>query len=573
MKKKVLLLVALVAVFGLALTACGNNDEPSTAGNDGGGETPTQAPGDNGGDTAGETPEAPTQINGFAVPDIPGFPLAEPLTVRVMGPHVGASDWEDMAFWQSISAATNMQFEFITPSNQDFLTNLNLAFVTGELPDMFFGSSLSAAQQMEHGSVGTLIPLQDLVANYGPNISGWFNELPHMVNSITAPDGNIFALPTIDQSFSAIWPVGPVYWNGSWLEALDAEVPRTIEDFTALLFRMRDEMPDILGVSHVYPISATDEMTWLRVWLISIWGMAGRGVEATDGVVVHNATTEAYRAYMEWMNMAFEEGLIHPEIFTLSGDMQGALGRENRIGLFQAWHSYGFLDTDQENGMTNPIIRPITSEWSPNGVLPRSPGFSFGQFAITDRASNPEALVRLFDWFYTEEGAVFANHGPEGAFWEYAEHAVTGETVRVFTAAVDPEDGQARGRFTPYFGFPAPQLIPQAVMPPVLRDIYQEQDTRFIDWLREETFATMGTYGKVAMPPAMLTEEEVQRIQTINADVNMELNRQEAAFITGLTPLNDDTWQAFQDALVANGVEAVVEVWQAAHTRWLAGAQ
>lgn len=556
MKRKIVLLMMCIMTLVFVLSACGNSDEN-------GGTPDVSQPNDN-----EETSTLPAgNLN------IPGFPLADPVNVTVMGPHMGISDWDQMLFWQVLSEETNFTWDFVTPPNDDFATVLNLSMVGGEIPDVIFGGSLTAAQQIEHGSVGTLIPLQDLIADYAPNILRLLEENPNIRNSITAPDGNIYALPTINQSFDAIWPVGPVYYNGLWMEALDVEVPTTLDEFTDLMFRFRDEMPEILGVDQVFPISATDEMTWLRVWMLSFWGMTSRAIEAgDDGVVRHNAVTDAYRAFLEWMNMAFEEGLIHPEIFTLSGDQQSALGQDNLVGFFQSWHSQGFLGTDDVQALDNPMVRPIRSEWSPEGVLPRSPGFSFGQLAITNRAQDPAAIIRLFDWLYTEEGNIFANHGPEGGFWVYDTHEVTGEQVRVLAPDVDPEDGNAQGRFTPYFGFPAPGLITGNV-PQVLRDVSVEIDTTFVDFLKAETEATMGAYGRVAMWPAMLTDEEAQSISIINTDLNMEINRIEAEFITGTREINDATWEDFVSTLDQIGLPELIDVWQEAHNRWREAAQ
>jgi putative aldouronate transport system substrate-binding protein len=300
--------------------------------------------------------------------------------------------------------------------------------------------------------------------------------------------------------------------------------------------------------------------------------MVSRTIEATDGVVVHNATTDAYRAYLEWMHMAYEEGLIHPEIYTLSGDQHNALGQDNLVGVFQSWHSHGFLQTDEEQALNNPMLRPLTSEWSQEGVLPRSSGFSIGQFAITDNAEDPATIIRLIDYFYTEEGAIFANHGPEGAYWVYDTHAETGEQVRVLAPGIDPEDGNERGRVTPYFGFPAPQLIPSGI-PKVLQDTSQPIEDPLTEFLQEETYETVYTYGKVAIPPTMLTSEEADSIAVITADLEIEIDRQEASFVTGITPINDDTWAGFVATLEQIGVSDLVDIWQNAHNRWLDAAQ
>ena len=561
MKNKALLSACFIGATAL-LAACGNSGSGNNAGTGAGTGT--------GAATGGGTSELATAERRFDV-EIPGFPLAEPMNVSILGRHVGIADWQDMPFWLAIEEATNMNFTFTTPPNDDFLTNLNLAFASGNLPDILFGAALSAQMQIEHGSVGTLVPLQDLIRENAPNIEKLLNDNPGIRNSITAPDGNIYALPTINQSFDAIWPVGPVYYNGIWMEALNAEIPTTLDEFTALMFRFRDEMPGILGVDTVFPMSATDNFVWLRTWMLSFFGMTSRLSEAFGDEIVFNATTDNYRAFLEWMNMAFTEGLIHPEMYTLSGDVQNALGRENLIGFFQAWHSHHLMGTDEEQAMDNPMLRPIRSEWSPEGVLPRSPGISIGQFAITSGAQDPAALVRMIDFFYGPEGSMFAAQGPEGYLWVYDTHE-TGEQVRVIAPGIDPEDGNRGGRFTPYFGFPAPQLI-IADAPRILISLDEPIEFAFNEFLKEETLSTMGVYGKVAIPNVMLTAEEANFISLMNADINIEIDRMEAQFITGITPINDETWAQFQETLRVIGVEDIRSTWQAAYDRWLEAGQ
>lgn len=553
MKKKILLLMACLMAFMFVLVACGDDDTVDSGIGDNNDATEAN---DTGGDEVDDVDSL-----------IPGFPLADSINVRILGRHI-ETDWADMPFWQVLAEETNINFVFDTPPNQDFTQALNIMLVSRDYPDVFFGSALTAGQQMDLGEAGTLLPLQDLIRDYAPNIQRLLDENPHIVNSITAPDGNIYALPTFNQSFDAIWPLGPVYYNGLWMEALDAEVPGTLDEFTDLMIRFRDEMPEILGVDRVFPISASDSMTWLRAWMLSFWGMTARGTQATDGVVVHNVTTDAYRAYLEWMAMAYDEGILHPEIFSLTGDMQGALGRDNLIGFFQAWHSHHLLGTDEVQALNNPMVRPIISEWSPEGVLPRSPGFSTGQFAITNQAEDPAAILRLFDFFYSEEGAIFADHGPEGYFWSYDTHAETGEQIRVRN--VDPDT--SRGIFTPFYGFPAPNLIPSR-MPRLFTDRYEEADETFVEFLRAETEATVGTYGRVAFPPSMLTFDESTELMAINADLLLEIDRVEAEFVTGVRPITDETWAEFQAALVNIGIEDFVRIQQAAHDRWLANSQ
>lgn len=554
MKTQTILQVATILGTTLLLSACGGGNDSSAAST-----------------AVVNTAELTAETRRFTQ-DVPGFPLAEPLHVSLMGRHMGFTDWEDMAFWQAFTEATNIHFEFNTPPHLDMDTHLNLALATGNLPDVLFGLTLSPAVQIEQGTVGAIIPLQDLIANYAPNLTQLLDQNPIIRNSITAPDGNIYSLPTINLGFHGTWPIGPVYYNGMWLQALDAQIPTTLDEFTDLMFRFRDEIPAYLGVDQVFPISATDGFQHLRRWMLSFFGISNGGtvtgeIEAIDGVVRHASTTDNYRAFLEWMHMAFSEGLTHPELFSLANDHQDALGRANMIGFFQTWHSHWFLGTPDEQGFDNPMLRALRSDYSPHGVLPMAPGFGVGALSISSSVPDPGSLIRAFDFFYSEEGAAFLDFGPEGHLWVWEDHAVTGEPVRVYHPDVDLEDGARRGRFAPVFGFPGPTLLP-ADAPRILRSNDEPVTEAFNAFLRSETDQTIAIYGRVPVPPIMLTAQEAESIALINADLALEIAMVEAQFISGLRPLNDTTWAEFQATLVNIGVEEVVTIWQTALDRW-----
>ncbi|MCL1950573.1 MAG: extracellular solute-binding protein [Turicibacter sp.] len=527
--------IVAATMLGLALAACGGND---TAG-------------------VGTNSEA-------AAVNQTGWPIVdEPITLSMMGPHMGLSDWSDMPFFIELAEKTNINFDFTTPPTGDFSTNLNLALNSGQLPDVILGAGMSAAQQIEFGSQGMLLPLQDLIEQYAPNLSRLLAENPEIRQNITAPDGNIYALPQINQSAEASWMVQPMWYNGTWLDALDAEVPTTLDEFTALMLRFRDEMPEIIGAP-VFPIS--DGLQWVhaRNWMLSVFGITTRAHEVIDGTVQFNATTDNYRAYLEWMRMAFEEGILHPEIFSLSSEQNSALGQNNQVGFFQSWYSMFFLQQTDEEGLNNPMFRPLISDWAPTPVIQRAPGMAAGTFVITNTNPSPEATMRWVDFFYSEEGSLFSFFGPEGAYYERAVNS-QGEEVFVVAPGRDLTDDQTRGVVTPFYGFPGPHVLQD--FPPVLPDASTPADLTFRDFIAQETANNILAFGKVPFPPTMLLAEEADQIALINADLNMFLEQQEAAFITGQQPLNDDTWAAFQQTLENIGVGELVDVWQTAFDR------
>lgn len=500
-----------------------------------------------------------------------GWPIVnEEITLSMMAPGMGLADWADMPFFEYLNAETGINWTFTTPPSADFATNLNLSLAAMDLPDVIFGGNVEAAMQAEFGSEGVFIPLEELIENYAPNLYAMLEQNPDIRRSITAPDGHIYALPTFQRSTESYWPFGPAWFNGSFLDALDADVPTTLDEFTELMLRMANEEPAGPGVT-VFPISDGNQLTWLRQLLLAPFGLTSRNLEEFDGVVQHNATSDNYRAYLEWMNMAMREGILHPEIFSLSNEANSALGQNNQVGLFTSWYSMFFLAQNEIEALNNPLFGPLTSEWAPEPVILRSPRVSVGTFIITSANPNPAATMRWVDFFFSEEGAYFSNFGPWGAFAEWATNDA-GEEVLVYSDAVDLDDiGSFRGRVTPFWGFPAPGV--QMDWTPVRHDPNDEMDTRFREFIASETARVFEAHGKVPMPPIMLLPEEADALSLITADLNTFLDQQEAAFITGNQALNDETWAQFQATLVQIGVEDMVEIWQTAYDRWVAAGE
>jgi len=536
-----ILLTALFFVTLVGLVACGNSNETTNNNN-------------NNQQTQPGTPSEPAATR----PD--GWLVDEEITLSLMSRNMGHAEWRDMPFWHYLANKTGVNFDFNTPPyGDDFTTALNLALASGNVSDVLVGTGLTPAQQIEFGEGGVLIPLQDLIANYAPNIEAFLNENPIVRAAITAPDGNIYALPQINRSREASWIAGPLWYNGAHLEALgfDApagEVPRTLAEFDQTMERMRDE----LGI---IPISDGWQMNWFRNWFIGTFGIANNAVEISNGVARHNATTDNYRAYLEHMNMYFTEGILHPEIFTLTIDPNLAQVADGNIGLFQGWYPMFPLGVSDEEGPNNPMFHPLTSEWSPTPIIPMHHGISPGQFAITHTNSNPVATIQFFDFFYSYEGSHFAQMGPQGYFWDTATNAA-GEEVIIFGSHVDLDDADARGRLVPFFGFPAPHVLYD--LPHMFRPdaIDEEVDLSFDTFIRRET-ANILRYGVVALPPSMMTVDEAAAIAEVNTSLTSFILQMEAEFIAGVRPLNDDTWAEFQAQLETIGVNRVVEIHQA----------
>jgi len=517
-----------------------------------------------GGDAASEENAANTEDRQEVSTE--GFPIVEePIEMSLMAPGTGMAEWEDMPTLIEYEDMTNIGFEYNTPPLNDFSTNFNLAFASGDLPDVVYGTdteTLTPAMEVDYGQQGLLLSLNDLIDEHAPNLSQILDERPEIEQSITSTDGNIYALPRIGGGPTASWIRGPVWINGAWMEELGIEeVPTTVEGFYDMLVRFRDEDPNGNGEADEIPLTDV-QMDSTRPWLLSAFGIKEWGIEEHDGNVRYAPITENYRGYLEFMNRLYSEELLDVEVFSQADEQKKAKGEDNRLGAFPDWYSFFTTGQTEEEGMANPMMGPMTSEYSEEPLFPMSNGIQRGTFAITHENPNPEATMRWVDYFYSAEGYDFINRGPAGYLWDWADEE-GGE--RVYNEDLEASDREEyRGQITPDYGITTPGSTDYD-LEPIGND---EAQTPFQRFLEEETNEKIIQHGEVAYPQVYLTAEEQEVVSGIEVDLDTFIRNSEAQFITGQTELTDESWNEYVSTIENMGVEEYVEVYQAAYDRW-----
>ncbi|MGO4938022.1 extracellular solute-binding protein [Fundicoccus sp. Sow4_H7] len=499
------------------------------------------------------------------------FPIVEePIQLSLIAPGTGMAEWKDMPVLQEMTRLTNIEWEYITPPMSDFSTRLNLAFASGDLPDVIFAagsSNLTRGMEIDYGSQGILIPLEDYLEENAPNLSAILDENPDIRKSITAPDGHIYSLPVINRGSYSIWPLGPMWYNGAWMEALGVDtVPTTTDEFYDLLVRMKEEDPNGNGEADEIPLTDV-ALNTIRLYMMASFGLKSNSIDEVDGVVRFTPITDNYRAYLEYMNRLHVDGLLDPETFSQSNEQKKAKGQNNQIGVFQDYFSFFTLGGSEKEAVANPMFQVLTSEYSPETLAVASPRIQTGTFAITSQNEYPAESIQWVDYFYSEEGYELLNQGPEGALWNYAEND-EGEQVKIFNLDNVNLDNTEdyRGQITPAYGIPVPAL--EIDLDPIYADPNQEVDTTFFDFLVAETAEKVTPYAEVPYPITYLTVEE-QDIISINAtDLATFVTEMEAKFITGVEELNDDTWQNYLNIIDSMGVEEYIQIYQDAYDRW-----
>lgn len=534
--------IFLTAAMALSLAACGNNaDSPKD-------------------DAANNTPASSVEVakEGYPIVD-------EKITMTMIAPGLGINEWNDMDFIKDYEEKTNIHMDITTPPQSEFKTKLNLDFASGEIPDVIYAggpNTLNAAAEVDYGSQGLLTPLEDLIPEYAPNFNKLMEENPEIKKSITTTDGHIYAIPHINEGPTSKWIMGPVWYNGEWLDNLGVEeLPKTTDEFYDLMVRFKNEDPNGNGQADEIPISDVN-FGGIRHWFMPAFGLKGWGVQVNDDKVSYSFTDPGFRGYLEFMHKLYADGLIDQEIFSQSKEQLQAKGQDDRLGVFQEWYSYFITGRDESEAINDPMFAPLTSEYQKEPVMPIVTGIKRGSFAISSKNPSPEAALRWIDTFYTKDGFDYLYYGPEGSYWVWNDD----KTIKEYSDAAKNSDDveKYRGYVTPAYGI----TVPAYSVP--LDPIGGETDSSFNDFIEKETEEKILDHGEIIFPLTYLTNEENEEVSDITVELETYMKENEAQFINGSKELNDQTWQEYLDTMNKIGAERLIEIYQAAYDRWKA---
>lgn len=510
-----------------------------------------------------------------------GFPVVdEKLEMSLFAPNVGSVSFENMALLNDYSEMTNVFWNYTTPPDSDLETKLNLAFASGDIQDVLFASKLTKVQEIQYGG-NTLVALDELIdAGYAPNIKKILDEFPELRNSLTTPDGHIYSLPLLsgkynieDKEFAkqAVFPTGPIWYNGEWLDNLGVtELPKTTDEFYDLLVRFRDEDPNGNGEKDEIPLSSA-KIKSLRPWMLWAFGVLQLEQQVIDDEVSYGAATENYRGYLEYMNQLYSEKLLDQEVFSQSDDQKKSKGNDNRLGAFTDWYSFFTTNRTQDEAVNDPMFHPLSSPESPEAVVSTTDGVSTGAFAITNKAVNPEAAIRWVDYFYSDEGSRYLNVGPDeeaGGYWHW-EESDNGEEVRVRNEGITGDNAEEeRSKVSPDYGTVPPKVSSAPAI--VLGDKNEPNEPdAFQVFVNQETTDKVAPYEEIGWPTLYVSKEEQDELgSSLQADLLSYVEQMEAKFITGQEELTDAAWQTYLDTLKSIGVDKYVDVHQRAYDRW-----
>lgn len=425
---------------------------------------------------------------------------------------------------------------------------LSLDLNTGEYADVIGGWILGQNDIMRYGMDEKLfIPLNDLYDKYAPNINKIL-DLKGVRDTMTLPDGNIYTIPFVTETPAVDFNL---YVNTKWLEKVNKEIPTTTEELKDVLLAFKENDANGNGdANDEIPFSADPNNKHIS-YMAGYWGKSLNDIGLTiskDGKIEFGADSDAFKNMINYFADLNNLGLVDNELFTQELSNWKAKGGQDKYGVVMM---YGAGDIMPFEAGEKPDWAPVPvlkSEGTDNPVWLRH---TYGnnvfktQAVITDKAENPEIIVRWWDYIMSDDASVQTQNGPFGKTIEKVGESKYKELDR---SSFTEEDNE-------YYNWA--NLFPQSL--PKFNpgfDIEREVENYPEKDIVDEVY---GPNLTEAMPKYWVSGDNASELADISKSVEDFISNKIASWISGTSNVDED-WDAYVDQLKNLNYERMVEI-------------
>ncbi|GAB6930241.1 extracellular solute-binding protein [Paenibacillus sp. JCM 10914] len=518
------------------------------------------------------TSETKNEDPQYAVSPAGQLPITdEKTTIRIMVPdNAVVEDFATNEFTKYLEEQTNIHIDWDVIPSSSAAEKLNLVLSSGDdLPDVIMGFGMSNSQQMIFGSQGIILPLNDLMEQYGFETKKMFEKLPIVKESITAPDGNIYSLPHTNECFHCTLP-RRMWIYQPWLDELGLTMPTTTDEFYQVLKAFKENDPNGNGKADEIPLSGspTGFYTGIDSFIMNafIYNPGGDRVYLENDQVVVPYGKPEWREGLRYLNMLYKEKLLDPQSLTQDGDQLKRLGENPDTAILGSTAAMHMGVFSEFYGASNRWLeyKTIPPLKGPNGVqvAPREAYHlvGSGEYLIMKSSKHSEAAFRLADYLYNEEVTLRSTIGRPGIEWTEAEAdelGINGQPAK-WKQVMDWGTVQNVN-----WGQTGPSLRTNELRLGEVANSEKPLEVIMYDEAKNNYEPYQQNLENV-LPPLFFSNDQAIEIADLSKTINDYVEEMIARFTTGDANL-DTEWDSYIDNLKKMNVDQYLSIYQEAY--------
>lgn len=498
------------------------------------------------------------------------FPLKEKatLTGTISYPANTESEPNKRTIFKRLQEKTNVEIDWTAIQADQWSDKISLEMAnTKNMTDFIFSAGFSDNDLLKYAKQGVIIPLEEYIDAYMPNLQAVFEKYPEYRTMCTDTEGHIWALPWIEQlgnEKTAIQTIGNMsFINKKWLDFLNLKVPTTVDEFEQVLIAFRDHASEIqaeFGIDgSIIPMSCiVNDGDQDPSLIINGFGEGYGDADKTRHIAVTNdkevicsATQDGYKEGIEWLHKLYEEGLIDTESFTQEWSTYVAKGKSGRYGVCFSW-DVANID-NLEDWVPLPALTADTRNITPqNGSF--TSGFDRGRCVVTAVAENPALVCAWLDQMYDPF------QSPQNNWGTYGED----DDFDIFELSKNAEGGEMLKHAPLGDASPVEVREAESVGGPlaVLNDYYDvyvtcPDDAQYrLDWIKE--YYTPDMNLDYVYPNVFMNQEDTKKLSDLQTDIEKLINANKSDWI--MNGFTDDDWNQYLSELDGYGLEEYLQI-------------
>ena len=500
------------------------------------------------------------------------FPLKEKatLTGMISFPPNTESNPNNRTIFKRLQEKTNVEIEWTAIQGDQWGDKITLNMANPKtLTDFIFTAGFGDSDLLKYADQGIIIPLEEYIDAYMPNLSAVFEKYPEYRTMSTDSEGHIWALPWIEQLGSGKTAIQTIdnmsFINKKWLDFLGLEMPTTVDEFEQVLIAFRDHASELQAEFNIdgsiIPMSCiVNDGGQDPCILINGFGEGygdadkGRHIAVTDDLkVICSATQQGFKDGIAWLHSLYEEGLIDPEAFTQEWSTYVSKGKSGRYGVCFSW-DVANIDNLQD-WVPLPALTADTRNITPqNGSF--TSGYDRGRCVVTAVAKNPALVCAWLDQMYDPF------QSPQNNWGTYGED----DDFDIFELG-ENENGEEMLKHAP-LGDASPVEVREAEAvggPLAILDEYYgvyvtcPDDAQYrLDWIKDYYTPDMNT--KYVYPNVFMSQEDTEELSNLQADIQKTINANKSDWI--MNGFTDADWDKYLKDLDAYGLQDYLAIFQ-----------
>lgn len=483
---------------------------------------------------------------------------------------------------KAIEEKFGVKLKFLEYPSADAQAKLAVVMASkSNVPDII-NFELDYVTEYNYAMRGLLLPLNEYLAdpsmtkNLDSRVDAEAKEA--LLKIVRMPDGNNYGLPSYEDSmWGRAWY--HAWINQEWLDALGLDMPKTTEDFRAVLEAFVSQDPNGNGVNDEIGLlgSTTSDDQKVVNFLLNAFTYADPNAKyfgVKDGEVYAAFVQDAFKEGLEYVHSLVEAGLIYAGSFTQDQTQMRAIINQDgdyvvgSVTAGSAGHWNGVSSNPNLRKMTE--LEPLTG---PDGVCwtPTSEPSCANYWYITSACEHPELAFAIGESFYDFETSLTQRYGVKEVDWTndpakmdnyFFEYGVTGED-RIFAIMNDSAWTNVNNvtwrNTTPHifdhaldmsWAIETVENYESGVSLVFRPDFY----VRYVPHMNNEIIGKLN-----------YTAEEAERIADISTAIDSYVNESITAFVTGIKDFSE--WDAYLAELEKMHLEDYIAVQQAAYDR------